>query len=495
MSFYTHVHYTGSSILMREISNGKSQKARINFSPSLFLISSKPTSFKTIDGRYADELTFNNIYEINEFKKTYDNVDNFEIHGDIDAKYQYISKEFGTECSYNFNDIGIMYIDMETTCDKGFPSIENPEEKIIAITASYKGKKYVYCLGDFNLDDANVIVNEYQDEQQLLRDFIFFMQDKQPEIITGWNVRFFDIPYLVKRCKKILDEKEVKNLSPWGIIKESMVTVKGGYDRLVYELVGISILDYIELYKTFTYVNQESYKLDHIAYVELGERKLSYNEYENMADFYRNNFQKFIEYNIKDVELVERLEEKLKLIELAVALAYSAGVNYNDVFSQVRTWDVIIYNYLKKNGIIIPPKKDNIKDEQYAGAYVKEPIVGMHNWVVSYDVNSLYPSLIIHFNISPETLMSKNFKGKINIDDILNKNKSSETFKCFDIAKQMNASITANGTLYSNEKRGFLPDLMDKMYGERKMFKDKMIESKKKLEEINAELSKRGLKV
>jgi DNA polymerase elongation subunit (family B) len=494
MSFYTNVYYTGSSILLRQITDKKTEKARVNFSPSLFLISSKNSNFKTVDGRYADEITFTNIHEMNDFKKTYENVDNFEIHGDIDAKYQYISKEFGTECDYNFNDIGVMYIDMETTCENGFPSIENPEEKIIAITCSFKGKTYVYCLGDFTRDDANIIINEYHDEQQLLREFIHFMQDKQPEIITGWNVRFFDIPYLVNRCKKILDEKEVKNLSPWGIIKDSIVNSRG-QDKVVYDIVGISILDYYELYRTFTYVNQESYKLDHIAYVELGERKISYSEYENISDFYKKNFQKFIEYNIKDVELVERLEEKLRLIELAVALAYSAGVNYNDVFSQVRTWDVIIYNYLKKNGIIIPPKKNNVKDEQYAGAYVKEPLVGMHDWVVSYDVNSLYPSLIIHFNISPETLQNKNFKGKINIQDILNKNKNSETFKCFDEAKKVNCSIAANGTLYTNKKRGFLPELMDKMYKERKQFKDKMIEAKKDLEAINNELKKRGLQV
>jgi len=494
MSFYTNVYYTGSTILLRQMSGARAEKVRMNFSPSLFLLSSKNTNYKTVDGRYVDELTFSNIHEMNEFKKTYENVDNFEIHGSIDAKYQYISKEFGTECDYNFNDIGVMYIDMETTCDNGFPSIENPEEKIIAITCSYKGKIYVYCLGEFIRDDTNVIINEYHDEQQLLRDFIYFMQEQQPEIITGWNVRFFDIPYLVNRCKKILDDKEVKNLSPWGIIKESFVN-SHGEDKLVYDLVGISILDYYELYKTFTYVNQESYKLDHIAYIELGERKLSYSEYDNMSDFYKKNFQKFIEYNIKDVELVERLEEKLKLIELAVALAYSAGVNYNDVFSQVRTWDVIIYNYLKQRGIIIPPKKNNIKDEQYAGAYVKEPLVGMHNWVVSYDVNSLYPSLIIHYNISPETLQHKNFKGKISINDILNKNKNTETFKCFDVAKDMNCSIAANGTLYTNEKQGFLPELMDNMYKERKQFKDKMIKSKKELEAINTELTRRGLQV
>jgi DNA polymerase elongation subunit (family B) len=245
MSFYTNVYYTGSSILLRQITDKKTEKARVNFSPSLFLISSKNSNFKTVDGRYADEITFTNVHEMNDFKKTYENVDNFEIHGDIDAKYQYISKEFGTECDYNFNDIGVMYIDMETTCENGFPSIENPEEKIIAITCSFKGKTYVYCLGDFTRDDANIIINEYHDEQQLLREFIHFMQDKQPEIITGWNVRFFDIPYLVNRCKKILDEKEVKNLSPWGIIKDSIVNSRGE-DMILLEFLFWITMNFIE---------------------------------------------------------------------------------------------------------------------------------------------------------------------------------------------------------------------------------------------------------
>jgi DNA polymerase elongation subunit (family B) len=493
MKFYTNCHYTGSSILLRQYNEGKAEKVRINFSPSLFLVSSNKTNYKTIDGRYADELTFINIHELNNFKKTYENVDNFEIHGDIGGEYQYISREFGAECQYDFRSLGVMYIDIETTCERGFPSIENPEESIIAITCKIRGKKTVFCLGDFTWDEINVDVNCYDDEQQLLREFIEYMEITQPDIISGWNVRLFDIPYLVNRIKKILDEKMMKRLSPWGIIRDKIVN-KGGRDYNVFDLVGISTLDYFELYKTFTYTNQESYKLDHIAYMELGERKISYNEYESLSDFYKKNFQKFVEYNMKDTELVERLEEKLKLMELAVALAYSAGVNFQDVFSQVRTWDVIIYNYLLKQGIVIPAKKDNIKDEEYVGAYVKEPIVGMHDWVVSYDVNSLYPSLIIHHNISPETVLEKNFKGKFKVEDILKKDSTSKTYECMDAAKEMNASITANGTMYSNEKQGFLPKLMDKMYSERKFFKDKMIESKKKLESVNAELVKRGLK-
>ena len=492
MNFYTNVYYTGSNILLRQINGGSVEKARINFSPSLFLISPKKTEFKTIDGRNLEEMNFLNVYEMNNFKTTYEKVDNFEIHGDIGVEYQYIAKEYGAESSYDMRKIKVLYIDIETECENGFPDIRQANERINAITCMCNKKKVVFCLGEYEPHEDNIEANCYQDEQQMLRDFIEYMSATQPDIISGWNIRFFDIPYIVNRCNRILDKKDTVKISPWGIIKDKIVE-KNNSEHQVYELVGISTLDYYELYKTFTYVNQESYKLDHIAYVELGERKISYTEYDHISEFYKKNFQKFIEYNIKDTELVEKLEEKLRLLELAVALAYSAGVNYGDVFSQVRTWDVIIYNALKKNNIIIPPKKSNVKDDQYAGAYVKDPIVGMHDWVVSYDVNSLYPSLIIHFNISPETMIEKNFKGKIKISDILEKKKDSETFKCMELAKEYGCSIAANGTMYSNHTQGFLPKLMDKMYKDRKEFKNKMIDAKKKLEEVNLEMKKRGL--
>jgi DNA polymerase elongation subunit (family B) len=259
----------------------------------------------------------------------------------------------------------------------------------------------------------------------------------------------------------------------------------------MYDIVGIAMLDYFEVYKAFTYVNQESYRLDHIAYVELGQRKLAYDEYESMNEFYKKDFQKFIQYNIRDVELVQKLEEKLKLIELSVALAYSAGVNFQDVFSQVRTWDVIIYNYLSNKNIVIPPKKKGLKDEQYAGAYVKEPLVGMHKWVVSFDLNSLYPHLIMQYNISTETITSNHMRGVISPDAILKGDVPAAKF--IQQFKEKNLSVAANGTTYRKDIRGFLPELMDTMYQERKTFKTKMIESKKDLEEINAELKRRGL--
>ena len=385
-----------------------------------------------------------------------------------------------------------MYIDIETTCEEGFPDIQDPREKVIAITCKIDGNITVFCLGSFHTDRKNIEVRQHCDEKDLLYNFIQFMANTKPDIISGWSVKYFDIPYLVNRIKSFEDDAlSYKKLSPWGIVKQKFIT-RNGKETCTFNLIGISVLDYYELYKTFTYTNQESYALDHIAWVELGDRKISYTDYDNISDFYKNNFQLFIEYNIKDVELVEKLEHKMRLMELAVALAYSAGVNFTDVFSQVRTWDVIIYNHLMRRNIIIPSKKDNDKNDQYAGAYVKDPLVGMHNWIVSFDIASMYPSSIMQFNISPET-----YRGQHDIkllpEDITSPRPNAE--KIFLEAKSKNFSITANGTYYDNTKQGFLAELMDKMFKERKTYKNKMIEAKKNLEEINKELQKRGLLV
>jgi DNA polymerase elongation subunit (family B) len=238
---------------------------------------------------------------------------------------------------------------------------------------------YVFGLGEYTLpDDSSVVWKKFDDESILLAEFIQTWSELAPDIITGWNVKFFDIPYLVNRCKRVLGDTTTNKLSPWNrLIKRSVKHMNR--EHPIYIIEGIATLDYLDLYRTFTYTNQESYKLDHIVFVELGERKVSYEEFDNLTDFYKQDFQKFMEYNIKDTELVCRLESKMKLIELAIALAYSAKVNLADVFSQVRTWDQIIYHYLHERKTVIPLKRHGHKDEKYAGAYVKDPIVGKHD--------------------------------------------------------------------------------------------------------------------
>ena len=310
-------------------------------------------------------------------------------------------------------------------------------------------------------------------EEQLLTEFINDWASNFPDIVTGWNSRFFDIPYLINRIIRILGEKAANKLSPWGWFRENEVSLVGNRKMQVFDIVGISSIDYLDAYKKFTYVNRESYSLNHIAYAELGEKKLDYEEAATLHELYKTNFQRYLDYNVHDVVLVERLEEKMKLMEMIVSLAYMAKCNFNDVFSPVKMWDCIIYNHLREQKIVIPPKKHEQKTDTYEGAYVKDPQVGRHKWVCSFDLNSLYPHLIMQYNISPETLLGMHSKGGM-VDALLDQEIDT------DFLKEKNITMTPNGSLYSRKKQGFLPALMEKMYTDRVKYKKMMLEEQKK---------------
>jgi len=480
MDFYTNVSLVGDGILYRAIENGVSVKRVVRYQPTLFVPSNTESEYVTLDGQYVDGVQPGTISDCREFVNNYSGIPNFKIYGNTDYVYQYIGDEFPDDVDYDMSKIVVAHIDIETRCEYGFPQVDDPQEEIIGITLSVNGKKYVLGLGEFHIDGVDS--RKYWSEEDLLADFLEIWKSEHPDIVTGWNIKFFDIPYLVQRMNKVLTPVETSNLSPWKKIREKFIERSSKKHR-TFQILGVSILDYLDLYKTFTYTNQESYRLDHIAFVELGERKLDYGEYETIRDFYRNDFQKFMEYNVRDVELIEMLEDKMKLLELALALAYSAKVNYEDVFSQVRTWDQIIYHHLRKQNIVIPPKKGGKKDEKYAGAYVKDPITGMHDWVLSFDLNSLYPHLIMQYNISPETLVRRGQDIDINSDSILASNPS--TMESINRNASHGYAVAANGTCYKKDSLGFLPELMHKMYAERKEFKNKMISLQKEKEKTS----------
>jgi DNA polymerase elongation subunit (family B) len=304
---------------------------------------------------------------------------------------------------------------------------------------------------------------------------------------------------LINRIKRLFGEDKIVKFSPWGKLNQSEITFKGKTQQC-YDIMGVSMLDYYELYRKYSSnPNQESFSLNHIASVELGEKKIDYSEFESLHQLYREDYQKFIEYNIKDVELVEKLEDKIRLIELAATLAYDAKVNYDDVFSQVKMWDTITYNALKKKHIVIPPKKNSTKDAQYAGAFVKDPIIGMHEWVASFDLNSLYPHLIMMYNLSPETLLGPSdfnadirafileHGSQINVDNLLKKEIPT------DILKKNKVTLTPNGQLFNIEKQGFLSEIMETMYEDRALFKRKAIEARKQREKTVSESEKHEL--
>ena len=487
MNFYTNAFVCGNNILVREISNGSRVSHRIPYKPKLYIKSGNNPTHTTLMGVPVSEIDFSSMSEAREFSKEYDDVSNFDVFGNMDFVYPFLAEQYPGTVDYDYSKLKVAIIDIETECESGFPNMDDPVERVNAITILCDDKYFTFGLNTFKKAFPNHHVKCYDDEGELLTDFLNFWQALAPDIVTGWNIRFFDIPYLFSRISKVLGEKEAKKLSFWNIVHEKTVN-RRNKDHLVYELAGIATLDYYELYLTFTYTNQDSYRLDNIANIELGEGKLSYSEFESIHDFYKKDFQKFIEYNVHDVTLIKKLEDKLRLMELAVALAYSAKVNLMDIFSQVRTWDAIVFHHLHDKGIVIPPKKHNSKDRQYAGAYVKEPVPGLYNWVVSLDLNSLYPHLIMQYNISPETKTSYGKPGTLSPDIIFDREDGKpvtsflDCVQVFKDAKERNETVAANGVTFRTDVQGVFPALMEKMYKERKHFKNLMIEAEKKRE-------------
>lgn len=486
--YYTNVSQTSNRILLRGVDSatGISFTETRDYYPTLWVPSKKSnTTHTTVDGKRVESVNPGTMQDCKEFVAQYQDVQGFEVYGNTQYQYQFAyeftRENWSGDIAWSIDHIDVVVIDIETTCESGFPLPEDPTESINVITVWRHDRYVCWALGtvDGSLEsDAPVDLQTFETEAEMLEAFLQYWERKHPDVITGWNTRFFDLPYLHNRIVRVLGERAVLRLSPWRKIREKQVVIKQR-ETTCYELVGVSSLDYFELYKQYTFTNQESYKLDHIAFVELGERKLSYEEYGNMAEFYKQNFKRFIEYNIKDVSLVRRLDSKLKLIELQLSIAYLAKCNYEDVFSQVRTWDCLIHSYLMDHNTVIPMKKSSRKDFQYAGAYVKDPLLGRHDWVVSLDLNSLYPHLIMQYNISPDTIVDKVGMGKTNtVDDLLVKRVDTSHLS------ELGYAMAANGQCFRKDKQGFLPALMERMYEDRKAAKSAMISAKKHKETL-----------
>ena len=492
MNYYTNVASVGNNILYRGVKQGRRVKYKIAYTPTLFLPSKKPTKFTTLDGEYLEPMKFENIREARDFVKRYEEVKNFKIYGNNSYAYAFIADEQKGMVDWKIEDLSIAVIDIEVGSENGFPDPYQANEPITAICIKYlNGQTTVFGCGDYELRGDETYI-KCEDEFNLCKKFLDFWQENCPDVISGWNIKFFDIPYLVNSFNKLFGEDETKKLSPWEFIS-SRKTIMNNQELTAYEFVGVSTLDYIELYRWYAPggKSQESYRLDAIAQVELGEGKISYDEFDNLHALYRLNHQKFIEYNIKDVDLIFKLESKLKLIELGLTLAYDTKTNFEDIFAQTRMWDALIYNYLLDKNIIVPPKEKKHKSSAFEGAYVKVPQVGLHHYVASFDLNSLYPHLMMQYSISPETLvetsdytpeMREIIMNGVSVDKLLNKE--------VDTSKLKNVTITPNGQFFRTDKQGFLPKMLEEMYVDRSKFKKMMIQAKKDYE-VETDLSKK----
>ena len=373
-----------------------------------------------------------------------------------------------------------LYFDIEVEVTDGFPSVEKAENKITSIAIYDQIMDEYYC---FVLDERNRITNStngnetievFNSEYDLLNRFFVKYIEIKPTILSGWNIDNFDIPYLFNRTVNTIGKNIAELLSPIQVVRWS--NFKGGY-----EIAGVSVLDYLHLYKTFTFSQRSSYRLDDIAEYEVGEKKISYEG--TLNDLYDNDINKFVEYNLQDVKLIDKLDKKLDHIDIARGICHMGHCPYGDVFMSSRYLEGAILTYLRKLGIVAPnknPKGKKLfgKDDKFAGAYVQEPQKGKHNWVYDLDITSMYPSAIRSLNISPETKVGKvigwnakeYIKGNKKTYTVESKGKEIGKFtetELKDFLNKANSSISSNGVLYRTDKVGLIPSLLTKWFDER----------------------------
>jgi DNA polymerase elongation subunit (family B) len=472
VKFYTSVERTANDILYVGYDGKRRVVEKVRFQPTLFVPTRNKTKYRTLDGYTVDSIQPGSMMDCRDFIRETE-ADNFPIYGNRDYIAQFIGDKFPDGCIPDTSVMNISFIDIEVQSDQGFPEPSLAQQPITAITIKNNLDDTFYTWGIGGFESDNSIVQdkriEYircQDEFVLLKSFLTHWQKNTPDIISGWNSEDFDMTYLINRVARVLGEDQLRKFSLFNIKPEARDTS--------YNIIGTTQLDFMKLFKKlgYNYGNQESYKLDNIANVVLGEKKLDYSEYSSLAALYRENHQKFIDYNIRDTQLVERMEDKTGFIALAMTLAHKANANYVTSFGSVKIWDTYIYNVLKKQNIVLNPQDEVNSDRRIEGAYVKEPQKGMHEWVCSFDLNSLYPHLIMQYNMSPETIMDGVLPG-VDVESLL----------ChIDLNIPKDACVASTGQLFSTKSKGVFPQIVDSLYNERTIVKKKALEAKQLLE-------------
>ena len=522
--YYTNVFRTGNRLFVREVRDGKRRNFKTEYRPTLYVTASGAAAhtarFKAPDGTPVEAICPGTMGECYNFIQKYKDIGNFPIYGNTGYEYAFINEEYPEHIDHNLNDMVVLNIDIEVEkTEEGYSEAKDAKNQIISITmkSSSDGVFHVLACKPFDVAAYNekhadkIVYHECEDEVELLYKFVNLWEGISPDIVTGWNIRLYDIPYLVNRIGRILTPEDANRLSPWGVIKESTVNIFNNQE-VVYDVAGVSILDYLLIYRKNVLEPRESYRLDYIAQVELGEKKVEYGEYGDLQGLYEQNFTKFVEYNIHDVRLVDRIDAKRKLIELQVIVAYHAKVNFVDVLSQVRTWDTLICNYLLKNGVVVPQKSNVEKDTQFSGAYVMKPIPGMYHWVASFDVQSLYPTIMRTLNMGMESkldvkelspsmrkyqsyisssLMHTTDDGSetVNIDSVING--ISDEFIAELYEKDI--AVAANGTFYRRDPKSFYSIMIEELFNNRLEYKAKMKAAAKELSTCTDEVRKAEL--
>ena len=493
-NFYSMVSvYQNKIIDVYYDENGKKHTKRVDFKPSIFYETNDESEYKSIYGKSLTKKTFDSIKDYREYIRY--NKDLIPLCGNIGAEYQYINENY-SNIDFDYKQMKVFMYDIECPSSDGtFPKPEEAKWPIVSVVIKDHHKNIFYVLSlepyeknktILKIDTKNIKFKHCKNEEELLKSFIFLMKKERPDFLVGYFSNGFDDPYIINRCYNILSDSEVKKMSMFKKVQSSENEFNG---KMTFrnKIGGITLLDYLDLYKKYTFKPRSSYTLDHISTVELGDAKIDHDEYDNFYEFWTNNPQKFVDYNLYDVDLISQLDDKLDLINLHCSLSFKARCNFSDALGSVKIWDIMIYNYLKDKNILIPPMIHK-EMEPFAGAYVKEPITKKYKWLASVDLNSLYPMLICQYNISPETLIEDKL-----IHGLMNKKSLDDRFLNQEFSIDRRASICANGQYFRKGKKGFLPEMMESLYAERKSVKQNMLAKKQELIDIKEEIKRRGI--
>lgn len=483
--FYTSVDVVGSTVLVREVVDGVRSNRKDKWKPTVFISSQNPTEYKSLYGANVRKFKPESIKECREFVKKYENTSGIEIFGQLNYSLQYMS-EYDLQGDHSIKDFLCYSLDIECMAPLagGFPKPEYAMGEINLITVQNINTKQCYTFGTLKkpADCTYTNYTECIDEHNLLRLFLQFWEQNIPDIITGWNIEGFDIPYLINRITKILGEDAARKLSPWGVVECNNVDVEDDKGNITTEIkfkvLGVQMLDYSPLMKKFIPGGRESWTLGSVAQEVIGETKRE-NPGETFEEFYTLYPDMFISYNVQDSVLVTKLDDKLNLLSQAITMAYFARVNFSEVYSPVKMWDNIMHNKLIAENIVIPQRKNSgFSGKSIEGAYVMAPTPGMYEDVGSIDATSLYPSLMRQMNLSPET-----FVGMID----------STVEMCLEgvyANTDENYAMGANGALFDKSKEGIIPRLITEYMALRKTTKSEML----KLEQDVENFKKNGQK-
>lgn len=497
---YTYFKAYGNNIFVRyktEDDVHTRSKVIDNYQPTLYTQTDQPSDTTSIFGYNLKPIQLESIKDAKTFTDRCSSIDNFYVEGNGNYANQFMIELYdGKSPDYSDDMIRVGILDIEVHTTGPFPVPEKAKWPINAITIFDTIERCFYTFAlkhreedhwtieaaDDAVQNLKVEYFEFESEKDLMRSFLSHINDHAYDVTSGWHSETFDMPYIVNRSYHLFKKKYTnKMLSPFGIINIREVFGAFGKPKQKVDIVGLPHLDYMELYKKHTHTPRESYKLDFIAHAELGEKKLSYEEMGDLQGLYEKDYQRFIDYNIQDVNLIVRLEDQLGLFSLVYAMTYYTLSNFEDTMGTVKIWEQLISKFLYHDNRVPLFQKQDQEERDFEGAFVKEPIRGFHDWVVTSDLKSLYPHIEQQWNIGPETHVPydslpgdlRSIVDTYTFDDILEKKADMSALDRYEI------TMAPNFEFYRTDKMSFFSEIKRSLYAQRSQHKQKMLEAQR----------------